>query len=74
MFEGDFSARTRANLEIALDRVCQQSPIGDQHEFRKRIAQALIRCAKKGGTTLGALSEAGERELKRMKSVSERSA
>lgn len=46
MFEGDFNARTRANLEIALDRVCQQSPIGDQHELRKRIAQALIRCGR----------------------------
>jgi hypothetical protein len=47
MFEGDFNARTRANLEIALDRVCQQSPIGDQHELRKRIAQALIRRGKR---------------------------
>jgi hypothetical protein len=67
MIEGNFSTRTLANMHVALERVCEHSPIGEQHEIRKRVAQALIRCAKKGSTTLGALTEAGERELKRLK-------
>lgn len=67
MIEGDFDARTLANMNVALDRVCDSSPIGEQHELRKRVAQAIVRCAKSGKTALGVLTEAGERELRRIK-------
>jgi hypothetical protein len=67
MIEGDFDSRTLANMNVALDRACRRSPIGEQHELRRRVAQALVRCAKSGKTTLSALTEAGERELRRMK-------
>ena len=65
MIEDDFDRRTFANMDLALDRVCGRSPIGKQHELRKHIAESIILCAKGGGTTLGALTEAGERALAR---------
>ena len=66
MIEGDFDSRTLANMNVALDRVCGRSPIGEHHELRKHVAQSIIRCAKSGRTTLGALTEAGERALTRL--------
>jgi hypothetical protein len=66
MIEGDFDSRTLAKMNVALERVCRLSPIGEQHETRERIAQSIIRCAKTGQTALGALTEAGERALVRM--------
>lgn len=59
--EGDFNPRTLANMNVALDRVCGRSPMGEQHEVRKRVAHSLIQCAKSGKTTLAALTLAGER-------------
>ena len=47
--------------------------IGDHHELRKRVAQGIIRCAN-GKTTLGALTEAGERALTRLDTIKKRSA
>jgi hypothetical protein len=70
MIEGNFDARTLANMYVALDRICQRSPIGEQHELRAGVALAFIECAKSGRTTLGALTEAGERELRRIKTPS----
>jgi hypothetical protein len=54
MIEGSFSARTFAFMNVALDRVCQHTPLGEQHDVRERVAQGIIRCAKSGRTTLGA--------------------
>jgi hypothetical protein len=65
MIEGNFDAPTLANMYVALDRICQRSPIGEQHELRAGVASA-IECAKSGRTTLGALLS-GERELRRIK-------
>jgi hypothetical protein len=48
-------------MEVALDRVCANTPHGEEHEVRKRVAQAIVRCAQSGKTTLGGLTEAGER-------------
>jgi hypothetical protein len=55
MIEGNFDAPTLANMYVALDRICQRSPIGEQHELRAGGASAIISCAKSGRTTLGAL-------------------
>ena len=53
-----------AFMNVALDRVCEHTPLGEQHDVRERLAQGIIRCAKR--TTLGALIEAGERALARI--------
>ena len=66
MIEGGFDARTLAYMNVALDRVCEHTPLGEQPEVRERVAQGIIRCAKGGRTTLGALIEAGERALARI--------
>jgi hypothetical protein len=63
IIEGSFDTRTLANMNVALDRVCGKTPTGEQHDVRKRVAQAIVRCAKNGRTTLGALTEAGEKGL-----------
>lgn len=61
MIEESFDRRTLANMEVALERVCAKAPGGDTHEVRKRVADAILQCARKGKRTLGALTEAGER-------------
>ena len=50
-------------MEVALDRVCEKTPDGEQHDVRKRIAEAIVRCARSGKISLAALTEAGERVL-----------
>ena len=65
MIDESFDRRTLANMEVALDRVCGKTPLGEQHEIRKRVAAAIVRCARSGKTTLGAFTEAGERALAR---------
>jgi hypothetical protein len=66
MIEGSFDARTLAYMNVALHRVCERAPLGEQHDVRERVAQGIIRCAKSGRTTLGALIEGGERALARI--------
>ena len=61
MVEDRFDARTLANMNVALDRVCQRRPDGEDHRVRKLVARRIIRCAKLGKKTLGALTKAGER-------------
>lgn len=48
MIEDRFDARTLANMSVALERVCQQRPDGDDHKVRRRVAQRIIQCAKMG--------------------------
>jgi hypothetical protein len=64
--EDSFDIRTLANMNVALERICGKSPLGEQYDIRKRVAQAIVRCAKDGRTTLGALTEAGEKALWRI--------
>jgi hypothetical protein len=64
--EDSVDIRTLANMNVALERVCGKSPVGEEHDVRKRVAQAIVRCAKDGRTTLGALTEAGEKALWRI--------
>ena len=61
MIEERCDARTLANMNVALERVCQRRPDGADHRFRKLVAQRIIQCAKTGLKTLGALTKAGER-------------
>jgi hypothetical protein len=66
IIEGSFDRRTLANMEVALDRVCGKRPTGEQYEVRKRVAEAIVRCAKSGKIAVGALTEAGEKGLLRL--------
>lgn len=66
MIEGSFAPRTLANMDVALDRVCGKTPSGKRHDVRKRVAKAIVQCAKSGRTSLGALTEAGEKVLWRI--------
>ena len=63
MILGSFDRHTLANMEAALDRICDGRPDCQDHELRSFIADSLVRCAKKGKTTIGALTEAGEAAL-----------
>ena len=48
--------RTRANLDVALEEACRALPHGGDHALRKKIAQKLLQSARKGDTSLSALS------------------
>ena len=63
MTEDSIDHRTLANMHVALERVCGHTSLGEQHEVRKRVAQVIVQCARNGRTTVGALTEAGERAL-----------
>ncbi|QOZ73157.1 hypothetical protein [Bradyrhizobium arachidis] len=58
-----FDRRTLANMEAALDRICEGRPDREDHELRAFIAESLVRCAKQGKTSIGALTAAGEAAL-----------
>jgi hypothetical protein len=61
-----FEPRVQANMDVALERVCGKTTYGEQHAVRKRVARAILQCAKTGKTSLGALTEAGEKALWRI--------
>ena len=61
--EGSFDSRALANMNIALDRVCEKVARGQEHSIRKRVAKQIIKCARSGRTTLGELTAAGRRAL-----------
>jgi hypothetical protein len=63
MIEGRFNSRTLANMNVALERVCEKAPHGEDHAVRKRIAKHIVRCARSGKTTLSDLTAAGQRAL-----------
>jgi hypothetical protein len=63
MIEGKFDSRTLANMNVALDRICEKTAHGEDHAVRKRIAKQIIRCASSGKTTLSDLTAAGQRAL-----------
>jgi hypothetical protein len=60
MIHGSFDSRTLANMDVALEQICKQTPLGQLHETRARVAKALLRCAEAGHTTLGSLMKAGQ--------------
>jgi hypothetical protein len=60
MITDQFDSRTLANMEVALERACKSLPTaGEEHAARRHIASKILSCARKGGTTLTALTEAG---------------
>ena len=61
--EGSFDSRALANMNIALDRVCERTARGQEHSVRRRVAKQIIKCARSGRTTLGDLTAAGRRAL-----------
>lgn len=63
LIEGAFDSRTLANMNVALDRVCEKAAHGEDHSVRKRVAKQIVKCARNGKTTLGELTAAGQRGL-----------
>ena len=60
MIADNFDSRTRANMEVALDRACALLPAGaEQHDNRRYIASRILKCAEGGDVTLNGLTEAG---------------
>jgi hypothetical protein len=55
-----YDRRTRASMEVALERACERWPHGGKHNLRKRVAEAIIRCSKAGNTSLDGLTAAAE--------------
>ena len=66
MIDGAFDSRTLANMNVALDRVCNVTADGEEYPVRKRIARRIVSCARSGKTTLADLTVAGERALLRI--------
>lgn len=60
-----FDTRTRINMKLALDRVCRNRPDGEDHGFRRSVAESILRCALTGRTGIGQLVDAGERAVVR---------
>jgi len=58
-----YDRRTMASMEVALERACERWPYGGKHNLRKRVAQAIVRCAKTGNTSLDALTAAAEHSV-----------
>ena len=63
LIEGAFDSRTLANMNVALDRVCEKTAGGEDHSVRKRVARQIVKSARRGKTTLGELMAAGQRGL-----------
>ena len=63
IIDGAFDSRTLANMNVALDRVCEKAAHGEEHLVRKRVARQIIKCARSGKTTLNDLTAAGQRGL-----------
>ena len=64
MIEDRFDARTLANMNVALERVCQRRPDGEDPGVRKLVARRIIQCTTIGKKTLGALTNAGKRYVR----------
>jgi hypothetical protein len=60
MIKDDFDARTFANMNAALDRVCRKIAAGETHATRKFVAEHIIDAAKGGKTTLTELTAAAQ--------------
>lgn len=63
LIDGTFDSRALANMNAALDRVCEKVSGGEKHSVRRRVAKQIIKCARSGRITLGDLTAAGRRAL-----------
>jgi hypothetical protein len=71
MISNDFSDRTLANLEIALERACQRlGTEGMTHECRKFVALKMITAARNGVTTLAKLTEIAQQASSQLSQAS----
>jgi hypothetical protein len=60
----EFDQNTMANMTAALEYVCKKIPADkDNHDTRKRIADAMIACAKTGRRNYVDFQNAGFRSL-----------
>jgi hypothetical protein len=59
MITDEFSRRTLAKMELALENACSSLPVGEDHAARQQIAAKLIECANKGGVSQLTLMETG---------------
>ena len=59
----EFDDRTRANMDVVLEEICQQMAHGGDHESRKFIAERLIEAAREGRTSLTELNSVARRAL-----------
>jgi hypothetical protein len=60
----EFDQTTIANMTAALDTVCKKIPLDkDNHETRKRIADAMVACARAGGRSLNEFQSIGSKAL-----------
>ena len=63
----NFDERTSANMDVVLDNVCRVLPNhGGDHESRKFIALQLVRAARHGKRTLGALEMVARRAMNKL--------
>jgi len=67
MIAEDFDTRTMANIEVALERMCQRFPRQlASHEARKKVAVALLDSAHEGQRQLGSLNAVAERAARQI--------
>ena len=67
MIAEDFDRRTMANIEVALERMCERFPRElASHEARKEVAMALLQSAREGRGNLILLNAAAERAAQRV--------
>lgn len=61
-FVESFNDRTKANMEVALERGCESLPINlrSDHGARKRIGEKIVECAEAGRRTLHELTVAAK--------------
>jgi hypothetical protein len=60
----EFDQNTMANMTAALEHVCKKIPADrDNHDTRKRIADAMVACAKTGRRSYVDFQNAGFRSL-----------
>jgi hypothetical protein len=59
----EFDDRTRANMDMVLEQICQEMQHGGDHESRRFIAERLIECAREGRTSLTEFNSVARRAL-----------
>ena len=64
MITTSFDPRTFANMEVALQRACDQLPEDcNGHAYRRYVAQCIVDCAANESQSLTSLSQAGYRAV-----------
>jgi len=62
--EEEFSKRTIANMEIALERACRFLPKSlDEGKTRKAVAGLIVKCAREKTETLAGMTEAARQAV-----------